>query len=312
MILHIEIVLLEKNLIRKFEPIIHFLNEAQDSFNYSILKDDEMINNWKGSSDIKAEKIYNQLDDLRNKIKGYHPILVCATSKHLYNNRLSNLFGTTERDKNGLPTGNGIFTTFQVKEIIREMPIEFYLIHECLMFGISSLIKKYPFHSESRHCIYDLKVDKTSMYAILRHSNICLDCYNIIRRHLDIDQVRSIKKVFNLLSDASYERKSINELLELKIDEPKNIISSITINEAESFLKQDKLKNAIELLSEIVREKDMIIYNELILIYAKLSDLDTKERIDIYRFEEMNVLKNKIRYSILQILNEVKNIGNKA
>ena len=82
-----------------------------------------------------------------------------------------------------------------------------------------------------------------------------------------------------------------------------NLYNKIKI--VKNQIANDKLELAIESLSNFLREDK--IFDEVIVQRARLSELKRKIRLNIIHWEEQNIEKNRIRISLLEMIDEIKN-----
>jgi hypothetical protein len=112
------------------------------------------------------------MEQLRSKIKGYHPFLIAFIDAELGNEEYSNLFAANRSDK-----GLGIVTLAHVPNVI--LPAErlasymlYYLAHQTLGF----IAPGHKNHNDKRSCVFDLKIKKLDLLASMRSRALCNDC----------------------------------------------------------------------------------------------------------------------------------------
>ena len=81
--------------------------------------------------------------------------------------------------------------------------------------------------------------------------------------------------------------------------------NSIHFKKIRKLIELDKLSDAIEELKKHINDKDLL--NDLIMQSAKYQELQLLNRNGVLDFEQLNIAKAKIRYSLLQIINEMEN-----
>ncbi len=68
----------------------------------------------------------------------------------------------------------------------------------------------------------------------------------------------------------------------------------------------NKIEQAIEELSSLLKNSPKL--NELIMHKARYNELKDQIRLGIIEYEQVNITKNKIRLSILELLNDIEDI----
>ena len=137
----IEILILDKENIEPVNKAIGVLHKIQNTFKYSILKNIEI--DHKIHSDDKVDKIdvYEFSDKYKSIIKGYHPHFICIINKYIIGNKLTNLFASLQRKK-GILTGNGIVTSYQVEDLIEDIPMSVYFMFYLIINPLRFLLKE--------------------------------------------------------------------------------------------------------------------------------------------------------------------------
>ena len=309
MTLSIEILLIEKELQKYAENSILILNRNQSAFTYKLINDLSFGERIPRTNRLYSEDVYKEVDEYKIEIKGYHPHIICLTNQFLINDELWNLFGDIQRSNDTIPTGNGVFTIHEIKEIIKEIPVEIYLINEFILSSILFLTREQLYHKEKRNCPFDLKMDKGLMYENLRYSNLCLECNNIVRKYVNKVQLQTIRNTLNLISDISHDENPQQHfesiIREINFNGEAEIEKESELDKIRKLVITNQLEKAIEELSLLLEVNQAEKNNELILLYSRLGELRMKERFNILESEKINLELNKIRLGILKMIDNL-------
>lgn len=309
MILPIEILPIEQDLFTPISDAVKILNSNQTAFRYQCISNQSFSKEIPSLDILHTKSVFQELNNLRTQIKGYHPHILCLTSRYLENDDLGNLFGDLERS-NSLPTGNGVFTIYQLPDLIKEIPIRNYVIYELLLFAMLFLIRENPFHEEKRGCVFDLKIEKEIMYNTLKHTRLCLECNKIIRRYVNQEQLDSIRNLMNLISDISHSPfpdEKLESLIVSTTNERDTSEGESEFSKIREKLIGNDLRGAIENLSRLLGNSNPEKNKELILMYSRLSEIELQERLNLLERSLIEIEKNRIRLGIINILTELEN-----
>jgi len=224
----IEILILDNENTEHVSKAINVLHKVQNTFKYSILKNTEIEH--KIHSDIQVHKIdvYDYSDKYKSIIRGYHPHLICVTNKYIIGSKFTNLFASLERKK-GILTGNGIVTSYQVKNLIEDIPISvyfmFYLISNPLRFILKERI-----------------------------------CNDKIRSVLSIQEIKSVREALGFISDVANSKNPnqffIEAISNYKIEnDVSDEISNQELDEAITLLKKSKIDDAFDKVSLLIKKE---------------------------------------------------------
>jgi hypothetical protein len=201
-IVPIEIICVGHNDITLIENAVSLLNKQQDLFNFSHLQNDE-CESYLGESEERyiSKEIYNLFDRVIKKLRGYHPHVVGVVNRPLDGKTLGNLFGSMEESDDKLLTGKAITSLWGVKQILKLIPLEVYLIFKFLSFAIRFVVGRGLIHDERRICVFDKKIYKPEIIEVMKSGKLCEICYKRISRLLDSDQLIAIEHIIRIISD---------------------------------------------------------------------------------------------------------------
>jgi len=299
--LPIKIIAINKSVEKTSKDVVKVLNNNQKAFFYEIVEDKEIVNKIENWEYIHTNELYPLFENLRKGIKGYSPNLLGITDKPLGNNEYQNLFGDLQKH-NGISLGNGVITTFQVKKIIKEIPIEAYLMYELILCPLLTITRTNLFHDEKRICPFDRKVSKVEIFDVLKYSTLCMNCLTKVRGILNRTQLNSMRSIFPLISDLSNLSLSLSEVLNTKIEIEELITEQIDFSLLRKLIAENKLKKAIEHIEDDKQTLNQNINNELALLNMKISSLNRDARIGTISNTDSSLEKVKITVSLLELI----------
>ena len=308
--LKIEIVPLNETLLDVSNYLVQILNINQDAFEYEVVDTsffEDLIEEFKNDSFIHVNSLYPKFEILRNRIGGHHPNLMGLTNVRIANEKFLNLFGDLKKH-NGIPAGNGVITTFQVQEIIKEIPIEAYLLYEFIICPILIVTRRDLFHEEKRYCPFDVKESKIVMYEVLKHCSLCIECSRQIKKQLSKQQLDSMRSVFSIIDDLSNNKMVLSELIQKRDDVKSSSEISDTLDLVQKLIAEDRLGEAIDELSEYIEKKKSEFNDEILMLQGQLARLRREQRLNLIDKELLELNINRIRDALLQIINEIKRI----
>jgi predicted nucleotide-binding protein len=152
---------------------ISLANSLQSEFFFDRLAENDAAQfRMRSFSQIFAPDLLRDMEELRSKIKGYHPFLIAFIDAELSNEDYSNLFAANRSEK-----GLGIVSTANVPDAI--VPAErlasyvlYYLAHQTLGF----IAPDHKNHDDTRACVFDLKVVRRDLLASMRSRALCNEC----------------------------------------------------------------------------------------------------------------------------------------
>lgn len=77
-----------------------------------------------------------------------------------------------------------------------------------------------------------------------------------------------------------------------------------TLNKVRDFVRFNQVTEAFQELFNICKENER--QDEVVVLSSSFQEIEKRERMNIISFQESNLLKNKIRFSILGILREIQ------
>lgn len=286
--------------------VIQILNANQETFEYKLVRDLLIVDELKEHEYMETETLYPFFEELRIRLEGYNPYILGITNKRVQNKRYKNLFGDLQSHK-GISLGNGVITTYQVKGIIKDIPIEAYLLYEIILCPLQVITRTNLFHDEKRICPFDRKVLKTELYEVLKHSTLCINCSKKIKTHLDRNQLISMRKMFPLIDDLANSSITVNELIKNKTKlSTKNEEKDLSLKSITTLISKDKLREAIDQLADYIDVVKSTNKDEIIILQSRFSRLTRQERLQTISFEELNIGKSKIISDLLEIIDELK------
>jgi len=182
---------------KTIENALYFLNNLQDSFNYSIISH-EKFENYSKKTYITSE-VFQLFNEILPKLKGFHPYVIGVIMNQLNGKEFTNLFGSMEEINNQI-TGKAITTLYEIKSIFKKIPIEIYLIFEFLSFSIRFICQSPLIHDEIYNCIFDRKISKEEIVRDIKLGKICDTCFKIVSNKLDNDQLYALRQIINEIS----------------------------------------------------------------------------------------------------------------
>lgn len=192
---------------------VALLNAHQDAYTFTILDlpAAESIESTFPHHYTTAE-IFEYLNDQKRHLRGYHPHLVAFVEKRLDGSKWGNLFGSAHQDDRGNLTGIGAATFFQIPDILGKVPETVYGIYQLLSLAIRFTVGKGMIHRERRKCFFDFKQQKTDLLEIIRSGELCPNCTERLRDHVDDDQLVAIKSTLKLMSQVAVAEDPRREL----------------------------------------------------------------------------------------------------
>lgn len=310
----IEILILDEENKDHLNKAIGILHKIQNTFKYSILKNIELEHKIHSDVIVKKIDVYDYSDKYKSIVKGYHPHLICVINKYIIGEELSNLFASLER-KNGNLTGNGVITSYQVKDLIENIPMPIYFMFYLIINPLRYILKERIGHREARVCIYDTKVNKKDIYKILKYGTFCLECNDKIRSVLSIQEMKSVRETIGFISDVAnssnpnqfYSETLLNYKVETNDLDASN---DQDLDDAISLLKKSRIEDAFDKVSLLIKRKYPDLYHEIIGLFSRLNKLKYEKRMGILSRENEQLESNSINHSFLELINEIKKKNN--
>ena len=189
------------------------LNAHQDAYQFTILDLPE-AKYFSGASTERftTVELFDFLKDQRRILRGYHPHLVAFVYRQLDGSNWGNLFGSAHQDSEGNLTGFGAVTFFQVAELFDQVPETVYGIYQLLSLSIRFTVGKGMIHKDRRMCFFDFKRQKTDLLKIIQKGELCTQCMEKLKYHIDDDQLIAIRAILKMMSQISLAKNSRLEL----------------------------------------------------------------------------------------------------
>lgn len=290
-------------LIEITKDVVQILNVNQNAFEYKFIDDTQIIEALNGYEYFQTNTLYPYFEKLRIRLEGYNPYILGITNRRVGNLKYKNLFGDLQKH-NGISLGNGVITTFQVQSIIKDIPIEAYLLYEVLLCPLLVITRTNLFHDEKRICPFDRKIYKTEIYEVLKHSTLCLGCSKKIKTHLDRKQLVSMRKIFPLIDDLSNGMIDVSELVNRKRSDSSNE-NEISLSKIKQLISQDQLGEAINQMADYLDMINSFNKGEIIILQSRFSRLTREERLNIISRADLNIVRSQIATNLLEIINEI-------
>lgn len=208
--LPIEVVLVGESHVDELDAILALLNKLQDAFRFTTLTDDTAFQFQGASPDrYRIAEVYDLLDSVKRRIKGYHPHLVAIVDRRLDGKKLGNLLGSMKQDGADLQ-GMAIATLHQIPQLLDPVPEGLYIVFELLSFSIRFLHGEGLIHDEPRGCVFDRKIDKREISEAIKVGRFCPVCEQIVSGLVDADQELAIERVFRIIREVSNDNDPVN------------------------------------------------------------------------------------------------------
>ncbi|MFX0066380.1 MAG: 5'-methylthioadenosine/S-adenosylhomocysteine nucleosidase [Candidatus Hermodarchaeota archaeon] len=232
--LSLEIICVNPENDRMVENVIRLLNSRQSAFEYRCYPEQLRIDSLRKQHYQYGYKSTDIYDFLNRNLKGYHPHLIVVIDEYLEGKKLFNLFSGTEEDDYGNLTGKAIISLFQLKDLLKGIPIENYLLLKFLDIAIRFVAKKPLIHDSGiKQCIYSRKTKKSIIREVLRYGNFCIDCYRTLSNTLDDEQLSAISEILNDIRQISLAK------------DPQEKLKTLVDQQADSSVKKLKIRYGI-------------------------------------------------------------------
>src|SRR5688572_4150863 len=158
---------------------ITLANSLQGEFFFDRLPDQDAAQFRMSSyKKVFAPDLLTEMEQLRERIKGYHPFLISFIDAELDGEFYGNLFAANNSGK-----GLGIVTLANVPDVILPPDklssyILYYLAHQTLGF----IAPGHKNHEDFRGCVFDLKIEKRDLLASMRARALCDECRRALLR----------------------------------------------------------------------------------------------------------------------------------
>lgn len=137
------------------------------------------------------------MEEIRARLRGYHPYLMAIIDAELDGDDLLNIFGS-----NRAKAGVGVITTSRVPDVILPSDrMAAYFVYYFARYTLSYIVPNHKNHDETRDCIYDRKINKLDILKSMRERSFCDECRGSLLRgdtRLSARQFSALDKLFEL------------------------------------------------------------------------------------------------------------------
>jgi len=119
---------------------------------------------------------------------------------------------------------------------------------------------------------------------------------NFEMNFIDLTTEELISKIFTKLKDSNLLRE-VSQVVEIPI-----------VKKVLDLLKSDEIETAIDTLSDYLENKNEEIFNSVIQISGTYNRMKKNQLKGIVSQENLNMETNKVRNSLIEIVNEIKNL----
>lgn len=148
-------------------------NHAQSEFRFIRMADDAAAGlRQHAFRRFTTSAIFELMEDLRSRIRGYHPHLITIMDSYLEGSTYSNLFGSHQAED-----GMAVITTCNVPDVI--IPAErlrAYFVYYLARHTLSFICPDHRNHEDTRGCYFDRKVRKRDILDSMRSRALCDVC----------------------------------------------------------------------------------------------------------------------------------------
>jgi hypothetical protein len=117
--------------VENLEKIVALLNRRQDAFVFQVLADTFAAQFQGASHDcFTTGEIYDLIQDLKHRMRGFHPHLIAVVDRRLDGRTYGNLFGSMKQEGGHLE-GMAITSLYQIPEILNQIPCDVYVGWSC-------------------------------------------------------------------------------------------------------------------------------------------------------------------------------------
>ncbi len=182
---------------QELKDAIELANSLQNEFDFQMLPTAEGSHFGLLSFNVgKADEIMDNMEKIREKIKGFHPYLLLVMDTKLDGKDFSNLFGSNRAEK-----GLGVLTVFNVPEIIipSDKMISYFLYYFA-RYSLSYIIPNHKNHDDTKSCVYDRKINKIDILQSMKARAFCDDCRRSLlsmESNLTPSQYTALDKIFD-------------------------------------------------------------------------------------------------------------------
>lgn len=248
-------------------------------------------------SELNTKFALDQIDKIRNQIRGFHPFILLITDAYLYND-LYNIFGSNRAE-----SGLGILTTHSVPEIIiPKDKIEAYFVYYYARYTLSYFNPEQKNHTETRNCLYDKKIRKTDILQSMKKGAFCDEC----KKNMMLSEK---SRVNDVLLSAINAVLGVSEQILYNVPNDYPLKSennnSVNIAEVKECVADAKIIQAFELLQKHPSLRlDNKIQNSILVIRNRYNSLTSDFNLGIVAYEVFTLERTKLVSGFLGILDE--------
>ncbi|MCG8327275.1 MAG: hypothetical protein MI974_06290 [Chitinophagales bacterium] len=133
---------------------------------------------------------------------------------------------------------------------------------------------------------------------------------------LEFDNTEQAENLFLLIKLGKLKEEGIFDARLKMLSEKLNLSNSINeskvatlCNEAKQLIKKGKAENAIDFLLENIQKIGEGFHNQLLLLSSDMNLLIEKSNLGLERADEIRIIRNKITYSLLNLIDKIKTKG---
>ncbi|MCW3107099.1 MAG: hypothetical protein JWQ09_1605 [Segetibacter sp.] len=183
---------------KELAEAVELANGLQNEFIYELLPSTEGSHFSFLSFNLgKSEEIMDNMEIIRNRIKGYHPFIMLIMDTKLDGKDFGNIFGSNRPEK-----GIGVLTTYNVPDIIiPQQKMVSYFLYYFARYSLSYIIPSHKNHNDTKNCVYDRKINKKDILQSMRARAFCDDCRRSLlslNSALTPNQLSALDRIFDL------------------------------------------------------------------------------------------------------------------
>lgn len=183
---------------KELNEAIDLANSLQAEFVYQLLPTADSSHFSLLSFNLgKSEEIMDNMETIRDRIKGYHPFILLIIDTELDGKDFRNIFGSNRPEK-----GIGVLTTYNVPEIIiPQDKMVSYFLYYFARYSLSYIIPSHKNHNDSKKCVYDRKIIKKDILQSMRARAFCDDCRRSLlslNSPLTPNQLSALDRIFDM------------------------------------------------------------------------------------------------------------------
>lgn len=246
--LPIEIVEIGNLPIGDITQAISVANSFQEEFQYlRMTKVDSQEFAMLAFHEVRAKEFLDNLEEVRKKIRGYHPFILAIVDAKIDGEKYTNLFGSNRAE-----SGLGVITISNVEDII--IPpgkLVAYFLYYLSRYTLSFIVPEHKNHEDTKSCVFDRKIYKPDILKSMKARSICDNCRNRLlqgKNALAPSQFEALDRLFD----------TSGKFLEERIHHIKNNQKQLIFIASST----EGLKIARSIQSELVHDFAVEIWNQ--------------------------------------------------